>query len=149
MRSRQRVLVGYAFGVILLAIYAIAVWVGIAFWRRRWPGALLLIGSAVPIAAFTVVSGYLAAEPGAAERMGFIGTFGGYGKVLYVLAGFYTALVLGIGLLIFVQPRRTLLHECPACGYDMRGTIAGICPECGQDHEGERSSGHTASAARS
>jgi rRNA maturation protein Nop10 len=120
--------------VILLALYAIAVWVGVAWWRRRWSGAILLVGSALPIIASTLLAGYVASEPGAAERYGFAGTVAGYGRVIYTVSAFYTALTLGIGLLIFVQPRRLLSHQCGSCGYDMRGTVTGICPECGTDH---------------
>lgn len=119
--------------MILLAIYTIAIWVGVAVWRRRWAGALLLGGSLLPIAAFTLGAGYLAAEPGAAEQFGFIGTLAGYGRVIYVVSGFYAAMILGVGLLIFVQPRRLLGHECVACGYDLRGNLTGVCPECGAE----------------
>lgn len=122
--------------MILLALYALLVWVGVAWWRRRWPGAVVLVLSSVPIAAFTVFAGYIASEPGAAERFGLMGTFAGYGRVIYTVSGFYAALVLGIGLLIFVQPRRFLGHECESCGYDMRGSVTDICPECGSEHAG-------------
>ncbi len=117
--------------MILLAVYAIAVWAGIAWWRRRWPGAVLLFGSQAPIWVFTVVAGFITAEPGAAEQFGLVGTLAGYGRVIYLVSGFYAALIFGIGLMIFVQPRRLLGHQCPGCGYDLRGNLTGVCPECG------------------
>ncbi len=133
--------------MILLTIYAILVWVGVAWWRRTWPGALLLAGSMLPIAAFTLFAGFLSVGPGSAERLTSISTVTGYARVVYVISAFYAALIFSVGLLIFVQPRRMLGHQCRACGYDMRGSVAGICPECGRDHEGETVPASTVGAA--
>ncbi|MFM9958127.1 MAG: hypothetical protein ACKVZJ_08615 [Phycisphaerales bacterium] len=118
--------------MILLALYAIAVWVGVAWWRRRWPGAVVLFGSQGPIWVFTLGAGFLAAEPGVAEKFGFLGTLAGYGRVIYFVSGFYAALIFAVALLIFVQPRKLLGHQCRRCRYDLRGIDSEVCPECGE-----------------
>lgn len=127
--------------MILLALYAIAVWVGVAVWRRRWLGFALLVGSLLPLAAFTVWAGYMGSEPGAAARMGFIGTLAGYGRVIYMVSGFYAALLFGVGAVIFAQPRRLGAHQCEGCGYDLRGSGAERCPECGREASSVDSNG--------
>lgn len=126
--------------MIVIAVYAIVVWMLVALWRRRWAGAAVLLGSAVPIAAATFWAGLMANDPGGPAAGSMASMLAGYGKVLYVLSGFYAALVFGVGLLVFVQPRGHPAGSCRGCGYDLLGAPTEICPECGLSTSNRRTS---------
>jgi len=108
--------------LVFLLVYAVAIWAVTLIYRRRWQAFAAIPISVIPIAfgaKLCVV--YLIERDGPAVPV-------------YVLAGGYSALIVMVGLLIAVQPRKRPAEKpCPACGYDLIGNLSGVCPECGLD----------------
>lgn len=107
--------------MILLPVYAVLIWVAIAFFRRRWQAFAILPLSIFPVLLLT----HLCIE--------FIPLRAGEPRPswLYAISGSYALLILIIGLVIAVQHNARTLRDCHACGYDLSGAASRVCPECG------------------
>lgn len=114
-------------------LYAVAIWALVMMLRRRLAGFAILIGSVLPIAALTTIIAFI--SRGQVDLMpGFLTrNLAGYGIVLHLVSGGYAFLILLIGLVLVVQPRRTPAGICARCGYDLTGSAPGRCPECGKE----------------
>ncbi len=106
--------------MVFLLAYAVAIWAITLVYRRRWPAFAAIPLSVAPVAV------------GAKLCVVYLIERDGPAVPVYVLAGGYGALIVLVGLLIAVQPRRIpAVHPCPACGYDLLGNVSGVCSECG------------------
>lgn len=107
--------------MILLALYAMAIWM-IAFkHRRRWIAwAALLAGvPLIPLVAFADVH-MVGALTG--ENVTF----------LYIPAFVFAAVIALVGVMLALLRPPLPDHVCATCGYDLRGNVLGVCPECGE-----------------
>jgi predicted RNA-binding Zn-ribbon protein involved in translation (DUF1610 family) len=108
--------------LIILPIYAIAVWTAIAVFRRRWEGVAITLLSVLPVWWLThLCVQHIPLKPGEPRP-----------TWLYIIAMGYAALILVIGLVIVVQRRQARLSDCRGCGYDLAGAGGLSCPECGE-----------------
>jgi len=113
--------------VVFLLAYAFAVW-SLAFaYRRRWP-AFAAVALALPPIAGAVHLDVLFVERVVEEDADW----------RYALAGAFAALIVGVGLLIAVQPRSAPSYACRVCHYDLRGISPALCPECGAELVGDQ-----------
>jgi hypothetical protein len=107
--------------------YAIAVWAICIRYRRQWPAFIAPIISIGPVALLT----YL--------ELALLDLLDAGGEpVIYIFSGAFSLLMLGVGLLIAIQPREVIENPCPSCNYEMEGVEGDICPECGADVTAER-----------
>jgi len=102
--------------------YAVAVWAICVRFRRRWPAFVVPLLSIGPVALLTYLELAL---------LDFLESGGQ--PLVYIFSGGLSALMLGVGLLIAVQPRTVVQQPCPSCRYEMEGVKGDICPECGAD----------------
>lgn len=109
--------------LVFLLLYAVAIWAVAVVYRRRWPAFAAVFGGLPPVAMLAYFFAEYVVPKAPADP----------GAVIYILAGGFMALILGVGLLIAVQPRARPAHPCRACGYDLAGVVIGQCPECGFD----------------
>lgn len=105
-------------------VYAVAVWLAAARWRRRW-AAFAWVGAGCAGLCLVAWIHTLANEYTGGRL---------YLPVLRSLLYPYTALVGGVGLFIALLPgRRAGCPRCPVCDYDLAGLLQErmVCPECG------------------
>ncbi|MDX2116178.1 MAG: hypothetical protein SFZ24_11260 [Planctomycetota bacterium] len=101
----------------LFVLYAMLIWLVVHAFRRRWP-AFLVLALSVPVAF------------GAVEAVNIY--FDKRNSMLWFIASSYELLILGVGLVIALQPRhRRRGLPCRRCRYDVTGNTTGLCPECG------------------
>lgn len=105
-----------------LLAYAVAIWAICFTHRRRWPAFVAPIAGLAPVALVTHM-----------DVLFIFSNENGTALWLYIVAGAFMALILGVGLFIAVLPRNAADDPCPACGYDQSGAISEICSECGCD----------------
>lgn len=115
--------------MVIPTLYTIVVWYLAARWRRTRAGAALLVLSLVPVTAALVATARYAGEGPVSNFLGLSVT--GYGRVMAIVTIMYGVLLQAIGWFIYSLPRARAAHQCPACGYDLRGTPGPACPECG------------------
>jgi len=127
--------------VFLFVLYALTVWWFVYQFRGRWP-AFAILAVTVPAVVVVIRAAQMMLEPGAGltwtalDWSVLIGGSGGHAPgsaapFVALMVWVYEALVLAIGLLIAVQPRRWAPNSCRHCRYDLAGNVSGICPECG------------------
>lgn len=115
------------FRVLLLVVYAAAVWYALYAWRRSWRGLLIWIGAVSLLLfvaflhywSFLLSRGWIIQPP------------------MRVMFYPYIALVGVAGLAFFLMPRSSARRPCPRCGYEVDGLIEEAqftCPECGSAH---------------
>jgi DNA-directed RNA polymerase subunit RPC12/RpoP len=113
--------------VLLLVVYAAAVWYALYAWRRSWRGLLIWLG-AVGVLLFIAVLHYWSWL----LSRGWI-----IQPPMRVMFYPYIALVGVAGLLFYLMPRSYASRPCPRCGYEVDGLIEEgkfTCPECGSAH---------------
>ncbi len=108
--------------MIILPVYAIAIWTVIAVFRRRWQAFVITGLSVLPVGWIThLCVQHIPLKPGEPRP-----------TWLYMISLGYGALILVIGLVIAVQRRDVRVSDCRACGYDLSGSRKLSCPECGE-----------------
>lgn len=107
--------------MILFAIYALGVWTIAWRHRRRWPAFAAIFAGVPPILISARLDVWLVRK-----------LFGEDAWHLFTLGLIFAGIVVFIGMVLAVQPRRRPDHECAACGYDLRGLASPACPECGE-----------------
>ncbi|MFG0274012.1 MAG: hypothetical protein ACF8QF_03035 [Phycisphaerales bacterium] len=124
--------------MVFLLMYAVAIWAVAVVYRRRWLSFVVVIAALLPVALATHLTVRYTAKR--AEQAAITGTTAVGGASLrgetwlYPVGAAYGGLILGVGLLIAVQPRTVAVEEpCPVCDYELKGVTAGTCPECGHD----------------
>lgn len=105
--------------MVFLLAYAMVVWAIAIMWRRRWPAFAATFLSIPPVVGITHLTVLYTA-----------GLEDGPHTWIYPVGFAYAGLILGVGLLIAVQPRAVPETACPMCHYDAVG-IDSTCPECG------------------
>jgi hypothetical protein len=119
--------------VIVLALYALAIWMLAVYYRRQWQGFVIVLGAAVLLA--------LLATPATSEhalvRMLPAGLRSGWAHMYWLLMP-EAGLIAVIGLYICCLPRPRVTGNCRACGYDLAGLEPRglLCPECGEQWKG-------------
>ncbi len=125
----------------LFVLYAMTVWLLVYQFRRRWP-AFMVLALTIPFVLIVIRAAQMMLEPGAgftwasADWSVLLGKPGAHSSgtaapFVALIVWVYEALVLTIGLLIAVQPRRWVASACRVCRYDLAGNVSGVCPECG------------------
>ncbi|MEO1129487.1 MAG: zinc ribbon domain-containing protein [Planctomycetota bacterium] len=107
--------------MILLPLYAIAIWVALYLFRRRWQGYVILGLCILPVGTLTHFCIEYLPLPSHEPRPVW----------LYGISAAYAMLILIVGLVIVVQRGTPRHNDCHTCGYDLTGNAAGLCPECG------------------
>ncbi len=124
--------------MIIFSIYALVIWWAAYHGRRTWRGFAAALGGGsfvLPAIDPLVYVAWLLAG----ERPTWLFVF------FYAYAG---VLVL-VGLMLAVLPRRDEVHPCDACGYELAGIDARVCPECGgRLSRSAQNAGRRASAPR-
>lgn len=113
--------------MLLLVVYAAAVWYALYAWRRSWRGLLIWIG-AVGLLVFIAFLHYWSWL----LSRGWI-----IQPPMRVMFYPYIALVGISGLIFYLMPRSNARRPCPRCGYEVHGLIEEgqfNCPECGSAH---------------
>ncbi|MEM8834869.1 MAG: hypothetical protein AAGD00_03510 [Planctomycetota bacterium] len=100
----------------ILVHFIVAVWVAVFLHRRRWQGAIILIGAT-------------AVMPLIGRLIGMITEAGG--SVSFPLAIALSVVMCAIGVLLYIQPRQIPSIRCRQCKYDLDCNTTGVCPECG------------------
>jgi len=113
--------------VLLLVVYAAAVWYALYAWRRSWRGLLIWIGAIglLILVAFLHYWSWLVSR-------GWI-----IQPPMRVMFYPYIALVGIAGIIFYLMPRSSARRPCPRCGYEVHGLIEEgqfNCPECGSAH---------------
>lgn len=103
------------------ALYAGIIWFGVNYFRRRWPAYIvLLVTIPVALAGVQLIRSLLHID----------------NMILSIVATAYEALILMVGVMIVLAPRRNhSLSPCRRCRYDLTGNTSGTCPECGKSHD--------------
>ncbi|MCW5757443.1 MAG: hypothetical protein KIT54_09425 [Phycisphaeraceae bacterium] len=111
--------------MVLLVIYAVAVWYGAIRWRRRWLGLLWVLGGILGV--LIMIHFHVLLEAWTPYTI--------YLPVLQTLLWSYVLLVGSIGLFVVCIPHGRGLWCCQACGYDLTGVpgFSCVCPECGKE----------------
>jgi hypothetical protein len=109
--------------MVFLLAYAMVVWAIAIMWRRRWQAFAATFLSIPPVVGITHLTVLYTA-----------GLEDGPHTWIYPVGFAYAGLILGVGLLIAVQPRNVPETACPMCQYDAVG-IDETCPECGASLE--------------
>lgn len=113
--------------MLLLVVYAAAVWYALYAWRRSWRGLLIWLGSVAVLLAIAVLHywswllsrGWIIQPP------------------MRVMFYPYIGLVGIAGMLFYLMPRSDAQRPCPRCGYEVDGLVEEgkfTCPECGSAH---------------
>ncbi|MBL8746948.1 MAG: hypothetical protein JNK58_11415 [Phycisphaerae bacterium] len=100
------------------ALYAGIIWFGVNYFRRRWPAyVVLLVTIPVALAGVQLIRTLLHID----------------NMILSIVATAYEALILMVGVMIVLVPRRPhAMQPCHRCRYDLVGNTSGTCPECGR-----------------
>lgn len=107
--------------MIVLPVYAVFIWIVIAYFRRRWQAFAILTLSVLPVMGITdLCVRFIPLPPGEPRPLW-----------LYAISASYAVLIIVIGLVIALQHHARQHHHCHACGYDLTGSNARQCPECG------------------
>lgn len=113
--------------VLLLVVYAAAVWYALYSWRRSWRGLVIWIGAVGLLLLVAVLHywswllsrGWIIQPP------------------MRVMLYPYIALVGAAGMIFYLMPRTGPGRPCPRCRYDVTGLCEEgrfTCPECGSEH---------------
>lgn len=115
--------------MIIFIVYAIGVWAAVYWLRGKWQGPALLAASVIPVGLLAV----LLVLPTIDQKSHDIifANIGGYGRLLGVFLGAFGFLILFVGSIILVTPRRIPVWRCMHCQYDLTGAPSDVCPECG------------------
>mgnify|MGYP006267748563 CR=1 FL=1 len=114
--------------MVVLPLYAVAVWLVVFHFRRRWQAALVIPLSLIPVYWFADLCVWMPTF--IAELTGGGGVRIEKNEWLYAVAAAYGALIVLASVIIAVQ-RRIEPHQCHVCSYDLSGNETGVCPECG------------------
>ena len=107
--------------VVILPLYAAAIWMIVAYFRRRWQAFVVIALSVLPVGSLThLCLSYIPLKSGEPKP-----------SWIYALSAAYAVLIVFVSLVIAVQRRRAAEHHCHACHYDLRGLTSARCPECG------------------
>ncbi len=115
--------------MIFFILYAIGVWAAVYLLRGKWHAPAVLVAAIVPVSAMTVLLVMPSLHPQARD-IAFAGV-GGYGRLLSIFSGAYGFVILLVGAVIIVTPRRIPPGCCNTCAYDLSGLGSPVCPECG------------------
>lgn len=105
--------------MIFFVLYAFAVWIVAWRLRRRWASAVVIACSMAPIVACELAMDSWLSRVAAGSTVS-----------LHVGLWAYAALIVGIGSVMAMAPRRLESWRCAQCAYDLRGNVLGYCPEC-------------------
>lgn len=108
--------------MILIVLYAFGIWTIAWRYRRRWPAFAAIVAGVPPLILSAKFDVWLVKT-----------IFNEDASWLITMAGFFSAILTVIGLLLALQPREKPAHICAVCDYDMRGIGERTCPECGAE----------------
>jgi hypothetical protein len=108
--------------VILLSLYALALWWLVVTFRRTWKGVAIAVGGCALVLPLVDPLVYLIWWM-MGEKPTWVFPF------LYAYSGVLFLVCVFLGSL----PRTRADRPCPGCGYDLTGVTGGACPECGRE----------------